>query len=213
MVFTFLYNEKTEQNILKNLVADVILSMYGRYPLYHSQANIKMNMEEHEMSTQNFTEEGPYILLCNCGCDTGLVFRADEYLYISPVASCFMMMQDSNKKLSDKKLLKAYGKGKILADMVVTEKDLKGLLKYLESMKGRIINETDAGKSYSHIDFNVDTDWFFSVYLISDLKDKMILKGEMFRAYEIVLNKDGYKKLVKRLKAILKTGRKKDEEN
>ena len=49
--FTFLYNEKTEQNILKNLVADVILSMYGRYPLYHSQANIKMNMEEHEMST------------------------------------------------------------------------------------------------------------------------------------------------------------------
>ena len=47
----------------------------------------------------------------------------------------------------------------------------------------------------------------------SNLKDKMILKGEMFRAYEIVLNKDGYKKLVKRLKAILKTGRKKDEEN
>ena len=48
---------------------------------------------------------------------------------------------------------------------------------------------------------------------MADLKDKMILKGEMFRAYEIVLNKDGYKKLVKRLKAILKTGRKKDEEN
>ena len=165
------------------------------------------------MNTLNSAEEKPYILLCNCGCDNGLVFRADECLYISPIASCFMMMQDPNKKLSDKKLLKAYGKGKVLADMVVTEKDLKDLLKYLESIKGKITSEADVGKSYSHIEFNVDTDWFFSIYLISDLKDKTILKGEMFRAYEIVLNKEGYKKLFKSLKAVLKVCKKKDTDN
>lgn len=163
------------------------------------------------MSKQISMEEKPYILLCNCGCDTGLVFRADECLYISPIASCFMMMQEPDKKLSEKKLLKAYGKGKVLADMVVTEEDLKGLLKYLEDAKGKITNEEDPDKSYSHIEFGVDTDWFFSVYLISDLKDKTILKGEMFRAYEIALNKDGYKKLIKSLKAVLKTHKKKDE--
>ena len=155
----------------------------------------------------------PHVLLCDCGCNSGLIFRADEKLYISTIASCFMTMQDPPRKLSEKKLLKTYGRGNRLAEMVVTKEDLEALQKYLESVKDFITYEKDIEKTYSHIDFNVDTDWFFTVYIISDLKDKTILKGDIYRAYDIALNKSGYKKLVKDLKRILKSARKKDEEN
>lgn len=138
----------------------------------------------------------PYVILCNCGCDTGFIFRAAESLYISSVSSDFGKLQE-NRKLSDKKLLKNYRKGKILADSIVSLDTLKEFLEYLKSAKDLITDEKQEIKNYSHIHIDIDKEYeIYSVWLVSDLKNKTILKGKYYRAFEIALDRDGYEKLV-----------------
>lgn len=141
---------------------------------------------------------------CECGCDSGLVFRADgEDVFVSAVVSKFYAGQNPIRSAISETLRLAFGKRKNrwIVGIVTNEDALRNLAEFL---KANCPLEYGSEENSSRLRFEDDAELNLCfVDLMCDMPRTKVLAGKAFRCSEIVLKRRGTEALVRRIERTL----------
>lgn len=147
------------------------------------------------------------VLLCSCGCDTGLVFRADEEdMYISLINGYFGERQKPLLTFLSEKFRFLFRKNKFVAELMVHRTDLDNLMKFLSTHS---LSETNRKPvNYAHLEledmFSEESkDDLYSLTLMCDMSKTMLLRNKLYKMGELVYTETQRTELINQLQDIL----------
>lgn len=149
-----------------------------------------------------------FTLTCDCGCCEGIICaNKHNVVYINGIMSSFFAYQRYDKLQIT---LRAMSKKKnhIVSEAIVRKHQLEDFRDFLATALSKGL-EDEPRKNDAHIeieDFRIgeekDED-VFSFYICSDMKTSELLRGKVYRCFDIVLNKTDVESLIIKLNKIL----------
>lgn len=151
----------------------------------------------------NNTEETPtFILLCKCGCNSGLCFRyIDGEILVSAFESSFYARQRTAFDIV-RDIIRMLKKPFPIAEIICNENDLKRLFRWLQKHKTIMHGENNYSKLKLK-DISEDKNKLYSLEIVPRLTKLEILTGKIYKACELTIDEGLQENLLRKIRKLL----------
>ena len=143
--------------------------------------------------------EKQFVLMCDCTCDSGIVFRVNGDLFVSTFSGDFYKFQGSFLSELKDNIRLLFTRKKYLTEIITTPDRLTELRDFLSRANITSCDEHEKNKSHLVFETEADLEGVCFVTLICDMSWKEILQGKRYRCHELLLNRKETNRLLMKI--------------